>query len=164
MAEVRTVFQSTQSSRPSRPLPSLAPLGELPIAGAAAASGVSAKMIRYDAAIGLVRPAARSTADDRTYDAAAVQTLRSVARARGPSFGMDELAGLLAPWRDPMRSSAEVKAVVPGHVADLDALARALHGMEAALRNLAHACHGDARPDCSILDKYFGNAPRSDDA
>ncbi|MGA9869010.1 MAG: Cu(I)-responsive transcriptional regulator [Acetobacteraceae bacterium] len=122
------------------------------IGQAALASGVSAKMIRYYETIGLIRPASRSAGNYRTYEAADIQTLRFIARARSLGFSVDKITRLLALWREPGRNSADVKAVALRHVADLDERIRALQRMRAAIENLAAHCHGDDRPDCPILD------------
>lgn len=39
----------------------------------------------------------------------------------------------------------------------LDQRIAELHRMRASLATLAHACHGDHRPDCPILDGLAGD-------
>jgi MerR family transcriptional regulator, copper efflux regulator len=122
------------------------------IGQAAAASGVSAKMIRHYEAIGLLPAAVRSDAGYRRYDDAALHTLRFIRRARDLGFGLDEIAQLLALWRDRSRASAEVKALAARHVADLSERIERMQAMRRTLQHLVGACHGDDRPDCPILD------------
>ena len=122
------------------------------IGQAAAASGVSAKMIRHYEAIGLLPAAERSDAGYRRYDDAALHTLRFIRRARDLGFGLDEIAQLLALWRDRSRASAEVKALAARHVADLSERIERMQAMRRTLQHLVGACHGDDRPDCPILD------------
>lgn len=122
------------------------------IGQAAAASGVSAKMIRHYEAIGLLPAADRSTAGYRSYGEPEVHNLRFIRRARDLGFPLGEIGQLLALWHNRDRPSAEVKALALRHVAELDAKADALRAMSDTLRRLASHCHGDDRPDCPILD------------
>ena len=122
------------------------------IGEAAAASGVSAKMIRHYEGIGLVPAAVRTESGYRVYRDADVHALRFVRRARDLGFSLDQIQELLGLWRDKGRASAEVKRMAEEHVAALEAKAAALQAMSRALRHLAGACHGDHRPDCPILD------------
>ena len=122
------------------------------IGEAAAASGVSAKMIRYYEEVGLVAPAARSAAGYRRYAGADVQTLRFLRRARSLGFSVAQMRELLALWRDESRASADVKRLALAHAAQLEEKARAIAEMGQALRHLAAGCEGDARPGCPIID------------
>lgn len=122
------------------------------IGEAAAASGVSAKMIRHYEAIGLLTPR-RAGNGYRAYDAADVQVLRFIRHARDLAFPLEEVRRLLALWRDRNRASAEVKRLALAHVAALEEKAESLRAMAASLRHLAAHCHGDARPDCPILEE-----------
>ena len=121
------------------------------IGEAAAASGVSAKMIRYYESVGLIGAAGRSGAGYREFSAAQVEELRFIRRARDLGFRVEEIARLLSLWRDRGRSSREVKAIAARHVAELDARIEAMRDMADTLRDLAAACAGDDRRDCPIL-------------
>ena len=122
------------------------------IGAAAAASGVSAKMIRHYEAIGLLRPAARRDNAYRDYGDADVHELRFVRRARRLGFSIDEIGELLALWRDGDRPSREVRRIAQSHLADLETRVAEMQAMAATLARLIHACHGDDRPHCPILD------------
>lgn len=128
------------------------PSAGLQIGDAAQRAGVSAKMIRYYESVGLIRPAARSAGNYRTYDGADIDALRFIARARELGFGMDQIAALLRLWLAPSRSSAKVKSVALDHIADLDRRIAALRRMRAALKHLTDYCPGDEKPGCPILD------------
>ncbi|HVL72214.1 MAG TPA: Cu(I)-responsive transcriptional regulator [Beijerinckiaceae bacterium] len=126
------------------------------IGAAAERSGVSTKMIRYYESIGLLAKAARRDNAYRDFDERDVHDLRFIRRARTLGFSVEEIARLLALWRDKGRPSREVKAIAEAHVADLEARIAEMQGMAATLRHLAHCCHGDERPDCPILDDLSG--------
>ena len=122
------------------------------IGQAAAASGVSAKMIRYYESVGLTRPVLRTEAGYRVYSDDDVHTLRFVRRARDLGFSVEQIGGLLALWHDRERSSADVKRIALQHVAELEQKVEGLKQMIGTLRHLSSCCHGDDRPDCPILD------------
>ena len=122
------------------------------IGQAAAATGVSAKMIRHYEATGLLPPAARTESGYRRYDEPTLHTLRFIRRARDLGFSLDEIAHLLALWADQGRASAEVKSLAARHVADLTRRIEHMQAMRRTLQHLVGACHGDGRPDCPILD------------
>jgi MerR family copper efflux transcriptional regulator len=126
------------------------------ISGLARASGVPAKTIRYNEGVGLIPPAARSPSGYRRYDRTDVARLKFIHRARGLGFSVAEVATLLALWGDKGRASAEVKALALRHVAQIDRKIEELRSIRHTLHHLAEQCHGDARPDCPILDDLAG--------
>jgi MerR family transcriptional regulator, copper efflux regulator len=130
------------------------------IGEAAAASGVSAKMLRYYESIGLVPAAKRTGSGYRVYGADDVHRLRFVRRARNLGFSIEETGALLALWQDKARASADVKAVALRHVRDLEAKLAEIEAMRRTLQHLAGHCHGDGRPDCPILDDLAGEGER----
>jgi MerR family gold-responsive transcriptional activator of gol and ges genes len=121
------------------------------IGKAAAASGVSAKMIRYYESIGLVEAARRTDVGYRFYTDEDVHVLRFIRRARDLGFSLADIGELLALWQDQGRASADVKRIALGHVAALERKLVELQGMVDTLRTLAAQCHGDVHPDCPIL-------------
>jgi Cu(I)-responsive transcriptional regulator len=129
------------------------------IGQAAAASGVSAKMIRHYEDIGLVQRPKRTTSNYRTYSENDVHMLRFVRAARDLGFSLKQIGDLLGLWRDRRRPSRKVKALVMEHVAGLDRKIAEMQAMKATLEHLAHHCHGDERPDCPILDDLSGGKP-----
>ncbi|MGF1631131.1 MAG: Cu(I)-responsive transcriptional regulator [Kiloniellaceae bacterium] len=128
------------------------------IGTAARQSGVPSKTIRYYESVGLIEPADRSTAGYRVYDKQDVETLRFVQRARSLGFSVEEVGSLLALWRDRSRSSAEVKAMAEHRLADIERKIAELAEMRETLRHLMERCHGDARPECPILQGLAGKA------
>ncbi|MGY0778769.1 Cu(I)-responsive transcriptional regulator [Azospirillum argentinense] len=126
-------------------------MGGMTIGDAAKASGVNAKLIRYYESIGLIPAAGRTAAGYRVYSSSDVNVLRFVKRARTLGFSIERIQILVGLWQDRSRSSAEVKRVALDHVAELEAKIAELRAMSDTLTHLAHACHGDERPDCPIL-------------
>ena len=121
------------------------------IGEAAAASGVSAKMIRHYEAIGLIPSAQRTEAGYRLYGDREVHVLRFIRHARNLGFSVKQIAALLDLWADERRSSSKVKAVAQQHIDELQQRIRELQQMKTELERLVHCCHGDQRPDCPIL-------------
>ena len=126
------------------------------IGDAAKSSGVSAKMIRHYESLGLLPKIARTEAGYRQYDDTAVHTLRFIRRARDLGFGLDEIETLLGLWRNRRRASADVKRIALSHAGDLQRRIDDMQAMKRTLEHLAHCCHGDARPECPILDDLAG--------
>ncbi|MFB2552898.1 Cu(I)-responsive transcriptional regulator [Ensifer soli] len=124
------------------------------IGEAAAASGVSAKMIRHYESIGLIDPVARTEAHYRVYGENDVHTLRFIRKARNLGFSVEQMRALLALWRDRGRASADVKAIALDHIAELERKAEAIRAMTETLKHLVRHCHGDGRPDCPILADF----------
>ncbi|HYD58241.1 MAG TPA: Cu(I)-responsive transcriptional regulator [Burkholderiales bacterium] len=122
------------------------------IGEAAAASGVSIKMIRHYEAIGLLAKVARTHSNYRVYSPNDVHELRFIRRSRDLGFSMEEIRELLGLWRNKGRSSAAVKKIAGKHVDDLRKKIAELESMVETLEHLTRHCHGDHRPDCPILE------------
>jgi MerR family copper efflux transcriptional regulator len=122
------------------------------IGQAAAASGVTAKMIRYYESIGLIGEARRTDAGYRQYADREVQTLRFIRRSRDLGFSIERIRTLLALWQEKTRRSADVKRLAAQYIAELDEDIRKLQSIRDQLAHLAQCCHGDNLPDCPILD------------
>lgn len=123
------------------------------IGDAAKASGVSAKMIRYYEATGLIPPVTRTAAGYRVYSEQDMHMLRFIRRARDLGFSVEGIRELLGLWRDRDRHSADVKRLAVAHVAKLRQKICELDEMASTLETLARNCQGDSRPDCPILSE-----------
>jgi len=121
------------------------------IGQAAAASGVSAKMIRHYEEIGVISKAGRSLSGYRVYNENDIHVLRFLKRARSLGFPVSEIRKLLLLWRS-RRPSSEVKRIALGHVVGLQQNITEMQEMVNTLTHLAKHCHGDDRPECPILD------------
>jgi MerR family transcriptional regulator, copper efflux regulator len=123
------------------------------IGAAAAASGVSQRMIRHYELTGLIPCPPRLGSNYRDYSAADIHRLRFIANARDLGFATEEIAGLLALWSDDRRASAEVKKLALARAEALRIKARKLDAMRATLIDLAGRCSGNDRPDCPIIEE-----------
>ena len=106
--------------------------------------------------IGLIEEARRSEAGYRVYSENDLHALRFVQRSRQLGFSIPEITALLALWRDRRRSSADVRQIALGHVADLRSKIAELQSIVDTLEDLADHCVGDSRPDCPILSELQG--------
>lgn len=128
------------------------------IGEAAAAAGVSPKMVRHYERIGLLPAAVRTEAGYRQYGDAEVEALRFVRRARGLGFSIEQIGELLSLRDDRHRSARQVKALAEAHLAELEAKRREIEAMQDSLRTLIAACAGDEQPHCGILEGLAGPA------
>ena len=132
-------------------------LGALvPIGVAAQRAGVSARMVRHYEALGLLAAVARTDSGYRQYSDADVHALRFIRRARDLGFSMAEIVALLGLWQDKGRASSQVKQIAQAHIDDLSTRIADMQAMQRTLQQLVQCCHGDARPDCPILDDLGG--------
>ena len=122
---------------------------------AARRSGLPAKTIRYYEDIGLIRPA-RTQNGYRDYTGDDIHRLTFLRRARGLGFSIENCRQLMALYRDKGRASHDVREIAKSHVKVIEEKVRELESMRATLQKLIHACHGDERPDCPILDDMAG--------
>lgn len=121
------------------------------IGQAAAASGVTSKMIRHYESIGLLQPSPRTAAGYRTYGQASVHVLRFIKRARSLGFSLERIRVLLSLWQDKSRASSDVKRIASEHIAEMNVKIAELSAMRASLQTLVEHCRGNDRPDCPII-------------
>ena len=124
---------------------------------AARRSGLPAKTIRYYEDIGLILPA-RTQNGYRDYTGDDIHRLTFLRRARVLGFSIENCRQLMALYRDKGRASHDVREIAKSHVVAIEEKVRELESMRATLQKLIHACHGDERPDCPILDDMAGAA------
>ncbi|KGQ20658.1 Transcriptional regulator, MerR family [Lysobacter dokdonensis DS-58] len=122
------------------------------IGEAASLTAVSAKMIRHYESIDLIPEAGRTFAGYRIYTDNDLHRIRFIKRARTLGFSMKEIANLLGLWDDRARASADVKKLARQHAQALGEKIAEMQAMQRTLEELARRCHGDARPECPILD------------
>ena len=123
------------------------------IGQAAAASGVSAKMIRHYEATGLIPEPGRTASNYRTYSDNDVHVLRFIKRARTLGFSMRDIKALLSLWQNKSRPSSAVKRIAAAHIETLERRIAEEQSMLHAIQHLARHCHGDQRPACPILEE-----------
>lgn len=122
---------------------------------AARRAGLPAKTIRYYEEIGLIRPQ-RTANGYRAYSGDDVHRLAFLKRARTLGFSIEDCRQLMALYHDRERASADVRNIAAAHVKVIEEKVRELQAMRATLQKLIHACHGDNRPDCPILEEMAG--------
>lgn len=132
------------------------------IGEAAAMTGVTAKMIRHYERIALLPEAGRTFAGYRIYSDADLHRIRFIKRSRTLGFSMKQIHALLDLWDDDTRNSADVKRLAREHAAELAERIREMESMKRTLEHLARRCHGDARPDCPILEDLASFSPPGD--
>ncbi len=123
------------------------------IGEAARLSQVNAKMIRRYEEQGIIPKAGRTFAGYRQYSEKDVHVLRFVKRARELGFSMKDTKQLLSLWKNQNRSNSQVKTLAQKHKSELEKKLSEIQAMLSTLEILIKHCHGDARPDCPILQE-----------
>jgi MerR family copper efflux transcriptional regulator len=129
------------------------------IGQASAASGVSAKMIRYYESIALLPAAERREQGYRDYGHEDIHRLAFVRRARDLGFSIDQIRSLLALWSDTGRSNADVRAIARTHVREMEEQARKLQQMIGTLNHLIGSCEKGSRAGCPIIEELGDHKP-----
>jgi MerR family transcriptional regulator, copper efflux regulator len=129
------------------------------IGEAAAAAGVTAKMIRHYESLGLIPAVERTEAGYRLYTAREVEMLRFVRQSRALGFSIQQIDSLLALWRDEHRESRAVKDLARQQLAELDARQHELDEMRRTLAGLIEHCAGDEGACCAILQRLAAPVP-----
>ena len=124
---------------------------EMNIKDASSKSGLPAKTIRYYEDIDLIKPL-RDGNGYRVFRDSDVHKLTFLGRARALGFTIEDCRALMALLEDQGRASADVKQIAQEHLKVIDAKVADLVSMRETLGHLIHACSGDARPDCPILE------------
>lgn len=125
------------------------------IGAASARSGLPEKTIRYYEEIGLLAPGRRDNGY-RDYNTRELHILKFLHRARSLGFSIEDCRSLLSLYNDRERASADVKRLTERRLVEIDGKIRELQSIKRTLGHLARTCHGDARPDCPILDDLAG--------
>ncbi|HEX2546002.1 MAG TPA: MerR family DNA-binding protein [Ramlibacter sp.] len=138
-------------------------MNPLNIGEAAAAAGVTPKMIRHYESLGMIPQAQRTEAGYRLYSQREVAMLRFIRQSRALGFSIPQIEALLGLWRDEHRASREVKELAQQQLADLEQRQREIDEMRATLSHLVGLCKGDDDPHCAILEELSGSgAPAAD--
>jgi Cu(I)-responsive transcriptional regulator len=125
------------------------------VSRAAERTNLPPKTLRYYEEIGLIHPA-RSANGYRDYSEEDVHRLAFLQRARSLGFSIEDCRQLMSLYRDRERASHDVREIAVAHVAAIEAKIAELQSMRSTLQRLVHACHGDNRPDCPILEDMAG--------
>lgn len=125
------------------------------ISEAAIATGLSAKTIRYYEKEGVIAAAKRSGNGYRQYDAAQIEQLLFIKRARGLGFSLTESQELLDLANNPSRTSAEVKQRAVEHLHNVEEQIKHLEEIRSSLKTVVEACAGDENSQCPILEKLI---------
>jgi Cu(I)-responsive transcriptional regulator len=123
------------------------------IGEAAAAAGVTPKMIRHYESLGMIPSVERTEAGYRLYSPREVGMLRFIRQSRALGFSVKQIEQLLALWRDDHRSSREVKELAQQQLDELEARQREIDEMRSTLQQLVAQCRGDDTPHCAILQE-----------
>jgi Cu(I)-responsive transcriptional regulator len=134
------------------------------IGEAAAAAGVTPKMIRHYESLGMIPDVQRTDSGYRLYSPREVSMLRFIRQARALGFPVKQIESLLALWRDDRRASREVKELAQQHLDELAGRQREIDEMRSTLSHLVSLCKGDDDPHCAILEQLSGSAAPAEKA
>lgn len=116
------------------------------------ATGVKVTTIRFYEQIGLLPEAARTAADRRVYDDAALRRLAFVRHARQLGFDLVAIRSLLDLSDHPDRPCVEANAIAGRHLAEVSQKIRRLQAMQAELARVTSECAGGRVSACKVIE------------
>jgi MerR family copper efflux transcriptional regulator len=155
----RTIDSGTARDQSARHRPEGTAMKHLNIGEAAAAAGVTPKMVRHYESLGMIPEVQRTEAGYRLYSPREVAMLRFIRQSRALGFSVKQIESLLALWRDEHRASREVKELAQQQLDELELRQREIDEMRATLSHLVCLCKGDDDPHCAILEELSGAEP-----
>ncbi len=119
-------------------------------------TGATVPTVRYYEEIGLLPPARRTEAGQRSYDEATVRRLVFIRRCRDFGFSIDQVRELVGFVDQPDRPCVEVRDIAATHLEQVRQKLIELKELEASLSafvcSCETACAGGAAVDCTILE------------
>lgn len=119
-------------------------------------TGATVPTIRYYEEVGLLPPAARTEAGQRSFDEATVRRLVFIRRCRDFGFSIDQVRELVGLVDQPDRPCVEVRDIASTHLEQVRSKLVELGELEASLNAFVcscdTACVGGATVDCIILE------------
>ena len=119
-------------------------------------TGATVPTVRYYEDIGLLPPAARTEAGQRSYDETTVRRLVFIRRCRDFGFSIEQVRELVGLVDEPDRPCAEVRDIAATHLAQVRQKLAELKALEASLNAFVcscdTACAGGPAVDCTILE------------
>lgn len=119
-------------------------------------TGATVPTIRYYEEIGLLPPASRTEAGQRTYDEASIRRLVFIRRCRDFGFSIDQVRELVGLVDQPDRPCIEVRDIAAAHLEQVRRKLDELRELEASLSafvcSCETACVGGSAVDCAILE------------
>lgn len=115
-------------------------------------TGCKVQTIRYYEQIGLIRPAGRTSGNQRRYDADAVERLAFIRHARELGFSLDQIRDLLTLVGEPERDCDPADHIARQNLAEVERRIGQLEALAAELRRMIAECRGGRSADCRILE------------
>ncbi|MGQ3050817.1 MAG: MerR family transcriptional regulator [Roseateles sp.] len=119
-------------------------------------TGATVPTVRYYEDIGLLPPAARTEAGQRSYDEATIRRLVFIRRCRDFGFSIEQVRELVGLVDEPDRPCAEVRDIAVAHLAQVRQKLEELKALEVGLNAFVcscnTACSGGPAVDCTILE------------
>lgn len=110
------------------------------IGAAARQTGCSVPTIRYYEQVGLLPAAARTEANQRQYDEAAIRRLTFIRRCREFGFSIEQVRELVGLAGQPDRDCAEVRDIAQAQLAAVRRKLVDLHALESDLSAFVTSC------------------------
>lgn len=119
-------------------------------------TGATVPTVRYYEEIGLLPPAKRTEAGQRSYDEGTVRRLVFIRRCRDFGFSIEQVRELVSLVDQPERPCVEVRDIAAAHHEQVRQKLVELKELEASLTafvcSCETACAGGAAVDCTILE------------
>lgn len=115
-------------------------------------TGVKVPTIRYYEQMGLIAPTARTTGNQRRYDADGLARLGFIRHGRDLGLSIEAIGELIDLSRHPERSCADVHRIAREHRAAIHARIESLRRLEAELGRIETMCDARTVGDCRIIE------------